>query len=243
MRLVGIIAVFVLALTSIVEGAFLVRLSSKVQALDDQLRGQPVVALESDTSARRARPSNEPVRLPVPRLDTKATAPSESAPASDTAVAAAPAVLGAALSTPEGRSHLKEALKKLEDQDRQVRMIEGIRNDIEREKKYQERIARALNLSGGEQGTIHQMYASMQATRQRILDEMQTGAKTARQADDEIDQLEDQTETAVRNMLGEDRLKQMREARKNERQQEQQQRAARRGRPIPNAPVPAAPAQ
>jgi ABC-type branched-subunit amino acid transport system ATPase component len=116
-------------------------------------------------------------------------------------------------------------------------MIEGVKNDIEREKRYQERITRALNLSGGEQGTIHQMYASMQASRQRILDEMQSGVKTSEQADDEIDQLEDQTETAVRTLLGDERLKQAREARKAERMQARQQRDAQRGRPV--SPTPA----
>jgi hypothetical protein len=238
MRLVGIIAVFVLALTAIVEGAFLVRLSSKVAALDEQLRAQPTaVALDGDTPARRAaRASGDLARLPVPRLEAKGTTPTESAPAAE-GVPTAIATIEAALRSPEGLAHLKNGLKRIEDQDRQVRMIEGVKNDIEREKRYQERITRALNLSGGEQGTIHQMYASMQASRQRILDEMQSGVKTSEQADDEIDQLEDQTETAVRTLLGDERLKQAREARKAERMQARQQRDAQRGRPV--SPTPA----
>jgi hypothetical protein len=240
MRLVGIIAVFVLALTSIVEGAFLVRLSSKVSALDEQLRAQPVsAALDADAPGRRVR-AGEPARLPVPRLDPKATAtPSESTTSAPTAESRpAIAVLEAALSSDEGRAHLKNALKRLEDQDRQQRMVEGAKNDVEREQKYIERITSSVPLSGGERGTIQQMYASMHATRQRILDEMRTGVKSSEQADDEIDQLEDQTETAVRGLLGEERLKQMREARRAEREKARQERQQRNRSRNPQTPVP-----
>jgi hypothetical protein len=240
MRLVGIIAVFVLALTSIVEGAFLVRLSSKVSELDEQLRAQPATAaLDSDAPARRAR-SGEPARLPVPRLDPKATAaPTTTAPAAE--VRPAIDTLQAALSSNEGIAHLKNAIKRMEDQDRQVRMLDGAKNDQQRELKYQERIARSVPLSGAEQGTIHQMYASMDASRNRILEEMRSGVKTSEQADDEIDQLEDQTETAVHNLLGEERLKQMRESRKAERQKAREERD--RNRASRRAQNPAPPAQ
>jgi outer membrane murein-binding lipoprotein Lpp len=230
MRLVGIIAVFVLTVAGIVQAAFLVRLSTRVDTLAEQVRAEGAAgALDAD-SARRNRPlaaagESAPVRLPVPRLDPKAPAP---AAAEGEALPAA-GVLREALSTTEGKQHLKGALEAIREQDRQKRMIEDIEDDVDRDKRNQERLARTLGLSSGEQGSINSLYAQLDSGRKRILEEMKSGVKTADQADDEIDALEDKTETAVNSLLGETRLKQLRDARRAERLQRRLERANQRG--------------
>ena len=65
---------------------------------------------------------------------------------------------------------------------------------------------------------------------------MRAGLKNAEQADDEIDNLEDSTEGAVRGLLGEQRMQQLRDAERNERRQ-------RRGPPNQQGQQPAQPSQ
>jgi hypothetical protein len=231
MRLVGIVAVFVLTVTAIVQAAFLVRLSGRVETLSEQVRTQGVVEPGAPIARGGAAPSAA-VRMPVPRLDPKAPAPAES-----TGEVVPTAALGQALETAEGRQHLKGALDALKEEERKSRLAENAQEDIEREQRYQERLTRVLGLSGSEQGHIRNLYAQMQTGRTRILDEMRSGVKTAEQADDEIDALEDKTETAVQNLLGEPRMKQLRESRRVERMQRRQERLQRQGQ-APGAPAP-----
>jgi hypothetical protein len=238
MRLVGIVAVFVLTVTSIVQAAFLVRLSGRVETLTEQVQTQALG--EPGPPARRSgslATASAPVRMPVPRLDPKAPAAAAEPAAEQTPATAA---LGQALSTAEGRSHLKGALDALKEEDRQSRIAERAKDDIERDKRYQERLSRVLGLSSGEQGTIQNLYTSMHSARARVLEDMRSGLKTSEQADDEIDALEDKTETAVNALLGEPRMKQLRESRRAERAQRRQERQARQGQPpgTPGAPAP-----
>ena len=160
MRLVGIIAVFVLALAAIVEGAFLVRLSGQVADLKEEMRlpGRSPIE-ESDPAALAARSASATLaaeraaarKAPVPRLEATA------APAAPTGGESSPPateVLRGALSTAEGREHLNKALQTIREEARQADMIKDIAGDQEREKNYRERLSRTLGLSPSEQGSI-----------------------------------------------------------------------------------------
>ncbi len=219
MRLVGIIAVFVLTIAAIVEGAFLIRLSGQVAALTEKLSAQPVADSLASPGSRPFVAAAPVPRLTVPRPDPKAPAPAE-----PTEGAPPTAALGQALETSEGLSHLKGAMTKLQEMDRQTKLAEKAKEDIERDQRQQERLTRALSLSSTEQGAIQNMYTSLNSARSRVIEEMRSGIKSASQADDEIDELEDKTETAVRSMLGEARMKQLRDVRQAERMQRRLER-------------------
>jgi hypothetical protein len=236
MRLVGIIAVFVLTVTAIVEGAALVRLSNKVDSLSEQLKAEPprpvadlpgpaqtALAASAALAAERARP-------PVPKLNTgtapNAEAPSESAPP-------ATGILREALASPEGREHLKNAMELLREQQRQQRLVEDMQGDMQQEQRYRERLARVLGLAPSEQGSIGSIYSQLQTSRQKVLDEMRSGQKSAEQADEEIDTLEGNAERQVQGLLGDTRMKQLREARRAERQQRREERRNAAGQATP----------
>jgi hypothetical protein len=242
MRIFGIVAIFVLAVVAIVEGAALVRLSSRLDAVA-QGAGSPSGDTPADTMRQPpslARAASDPattLRPPVPRLAPVAAAPSPAAapPGSPTAV------LGDALATPEGRQHLKVAMEALREQDRQERLVKNAERDVEREQRQRERMARVLGLNSDEQNKIGHLYTTLQSGRQRVLEEMRVGSKTAEQADDEIDNLEDETQRTVRTLIGEERMRKLRDAERNERRRDRGGGGREGG--APGAPgQPAAPA-
>jgi hypothetical protein len=247
MRLLGIIAVFVLAVTTIVEGAFLIRLSGQVADLKEEVRlpaRSPMEEAGSASDAARsasAQLAAERVaarKAPIPKLEATAPAPTpaEAVPATS--------VLQSALSTEEGRKHLKQALGVIKEQERQLDLVQDVERDLQGEQRYRDRLNKTLGLTSSEQGGVNSIYATMQSKRQRILDEMRSGLKSADQADDEIDNLVDDTEKQVQTLLGDGRMRQLREARRNERmqwrqQRDQQREAQRQGQ----APPPGSPAR
>jgi hypothetical protein len=240
MRILGIVAIFVLAVVAIVEGAALVRLSSRLDSVAQQAgAGGPADDPGFDTTRRPslARASSEPAapaRPPVPRLTPAAAAP----PAPAAPPGSPTAVLGEALGTPEGRQHLKAAMETLREQERQDRMVRNAERDVEREQRQRERMARVLGLNSDEQNKLGHLYTTLQSGRRRVLEEMRVGGKTSEQADDEIDAMEDEAQRNVRTLLGEDRMRKLREAERGERRRE---RGGREAGP-PGAPgQPAAP--
>ncbi len=233
MRLVGIIAVFVLTVTAIVEGAVLVRLSGKLDTLTEQVKAQPAhLPPDPDDHTFTARAASaalaaERMRPPPPKLDPKAPAPQE--PAQPAPQAAG--ILREALATSEGREHLKNAMEVLREQDRQQRVIRDAEGDVQRDTSYRERLTRVLGLSQGEQGSIGSIYANLQTQRQKVIDEMRAGQKSAEQADDEIRTLESNADRSVHGILGEGRMRQLREARRAERTQRREERQQQNGVP------------
>jgi hypothetical protein len=217
MRVIGIVAIFVLALATIVEGAVIVRLSSRLDALDEKLAHGPAgpddvrAARREGISLARGGMEAAPAPLPPPKL---APAPGSAPPVP---TGPATAMLAEALQSVEGRQHLRGAMELLREQDRQDRLIRNAEQDIEREQRYRDRLSKVLSLPGHEQEKLGQFYASLQAGRRKVLEEMRSGVKNAEQADDEIDNLEDSTEQQVRTLLGEQRMQQLRDARRNER--------------------------
>jgi hypothetical protein len=152
--------------------------------------------------------------LPPPRL----TPPPGSAPAVPTGPATA--MLAEALQTAEGRQHLRGAIELLREQERQDRLLRNADQEIEREQRYRDRLTKVLALPAHEQEKVGQLYAGLQASRRKVLEEMRAGLKNAEQADDEIDNLEDGTQAQVRALLGEQRMQQLRDARRAERGRE-----------------------
>ena len=156
-------------------------------------------------------------------------------------------MLAEALQSQEGRQHLRGAMELLREQDRQDRLIRNAEQDIEREQRYRDRLVKVLSLPAHEQEKVGQFYATLQASRRKVLEEMRSGLKNAEQADDEIDNLEDGAEQQVRTLLGEQRMQQLRDARRTEQrgrgrggQQGNQQGNQQGGPQTPPAP-PAAP--
>jgi hypothetical protein len=251
MRVIGIVAVFVLALAAIVEGAVIVRLSTRIDTLADKLATPPAAPRElSDVRAPHhdgvalARGDGAGVGLPPPRLTGPAGAPVPTAPAT--------AMLAEALQTVEGRQHLRGAIEHLREEERQDRLVRNAEQDIEREQRYRDRMAKVLSLPAHEQEKVGQLFATLQAGRRKVLDDMRAGLKNAEQADDEIDNLEDGTQAQVRALLGDQRMQQLRDARRAERGRggqgggqgggqegggrQGQQRQGQQGQPQGNAP-------
>jgi hypothetical protein len=234
MRLVGIIAVFVLTVTAIVEGASLVRLSNKVDALTEQLKAEPPrLEMEPASPGRSASAAlaAERARVSVPKLTAKepgeqAAAPAESAPPATN-------ILREALSSPEGREHLKNAMDMLREQTRQQRLVDDAKEETEQAQRYRDRLARVLQLGPSEQGAIGGIYSQLQTSRQKVLDDMRAGSKSAEQADEEISALEGQAERQVQSLLGEGRMRQLREARRAERMQRREERRNAAGQAAP----------
>lgn len=236
MRTIGIAAIFVLSLCAIGEGAYLIKLSRRVNALSQQVeRG----ALEGGSSLAygAAQPADERPRktlgaaeaqvrvaAPVPNFQT--LAPASTTPATST--------LREALSTSEGREQLKAALAVIEEEKRQARMLERAGRSDERDKRWKERIAKSVALTGDEPLKIESLFTSLGHGRRQILDEMKAGAKNAEQADDAIDELEEATERSVRALMGEERWRKFREDGRRNRQQGQGQGQA--GPPAPGQP-------
>lgn len=202
MRSLGIIAIFVLCLVSIVEGAYLFKLSRQVSALSherseageiDELA--PVRRFEAPVP--RSRPA---APLPVPTF--QAMAPPSTTPATTT--------LREALSTTEGREQLKAAMEVIAEEKRQARLLEWAPRRDERDQKYRERILKSVALTGDEPLKLNTLFTTMQTTRRQILDDMRAGLKNAEKADDELDELRDGTERQIQALLGEERYKKVR---------------------------------
>jgi hypothetical protein len=105
----------------------------------------------------------------------------------------------------------------LHEQERQERIAGRIERDVEKEQHRLEQMTRVLGLSSDEQGRLAQLFSTMQAGRKRVVEEMRGGGKSAEQARDEIDKLEEGTDQSVRALLGDERLRKYREARRSER--------------------------
>lgn len=209
MRTFALLAAFLLAVASIVEGAVIVRLSSRVETLSQRLA--------SDSGAQGASGvlgSTDVVRVAAarnPSLPTSTLPRLLPAPASDAPPAAAATVLREALETPEGRQHLKAAMEVLREQDRQERVTQRAERAVDREQQRVQQMTHILALTSEEQGKVGQLYSSLQASRRRVLDEMHAGQKDADQADNEIDGFRDETDRSVRALLGEPRMQKFRE--------------------------------
>jgi hypothetical protein len=237
MRTVGIVAIFVLSLCAIGEGAYLISLSRKVDRLSQQQHGEPAQGDDgealraaqiaaADRAARRSRAAGSGA-LPAPSAvpSFQALAPASTTPATST--------LREALATTEGRDQLKAALAVIEEEKRQTRMLERGTRSEERDKRYKERLTKAVALTGDEPLKIDALLSGLTNGRRQILEEMKGGGRSAEQADDAIDELEDGTEQKVRALLGEDRWRKFRE---EQQQGGGQQPPGQPGQPPPGQP-------
>ncbi|HXU83617.1 MAG TPA: hypothetical protein VN914_19625 [Polyangia bacterium] len=212
MRTLGMIAIFVLSLVSIVEGAYLFKLSRHVTALEQEQRSEPLEREEATAGpspraegpAPRPRPS---APIPVPTFQT--LAPPSTTPATTT--------LREALSTTEGRQQLKAAMDVIAEEKRQARMLEWAPRRDERDLKYKDRIQKTVPLTGDEPLKLATLFTSLQQGRHQILDDMKAGLKNAEQADNEMDELRDTTDKSIHALLGDDRYRKIREGRRGER--------------------------
>jgi hypothetical protein len=206
MRTLGIIAIFVLSLVSIVEGAFLFKLSRQVTALSSHERepvDDEVAAVAPAREAAAPRPRAAPP-VPVPSFQT--LAPPSTTPATTT--------LREALATTEGRQQLKAAMEVIAEEKRQARLIEWAPKRDERDQKYRERIMKAVALTGDEPLKLTNLFTTLQTQRRQILEDMKAGLKNAEQADNELDDLRDGTERQIHALLGDERFRKVREGRR-----------------------------
>jgi hypothetical protein len=232
MRTVGMIAIFVLALVSIVEGAFLVKLSRQVSTLSEGRPGREGDPDEEGAPvARRVEPAPRlprmPASVPVPTFQN--LAPPSTTPATTT--------LREALSTSEGREQLKAAMDVIAEERRQARLVENAPRREEREQEFKERLLKGIPLTGDEPLKLSTLFTNLQTGRRQILDDMRAGLKNAEQADDEIDKLRDGLEGQIQALVGEDRWRKYREQRRQGRggdgQQGRQGQGQGQGQPPP----------
>jgi len=215
MRVVGIIAIFVLCLAVIAEGAFLVKLSRQVNTLSQQEavareRGEP--GDDSALAATERRAERAAPRLPrgaqpgggVPSF--QALAPPPTTPATTT--------LREALATSEGREQLKAAMEVIAEEKRQDRLVKWAARRDERDQHYKERILKAVPLTGDEPLKLATLFTNLKSARQQVIDDMRAGLKTAEQADEDTDELQANHERAMNALLGEERWKKARESRR-----------------------------
>jgi hypothetical protein len=208
MRAVGMIAVFVLSLVSIVEGAWLYKLSHRVTQLSQggperaEAEGDeaPAPVRRADTFA--ARPRVAPV--PVPTFQN--LAPPSTTPATTT--------LREALATVEGRQQLKAAMDVIAEEKRQARMLEMAPRRDERDLKYKDRIVKTVPLTGDEPLKLSTLFTTLQQGRHQIIEDMKAGLKNAEQADNETDELRDNTDKQIHALLGDERYRKLREGRR-----------------------------
>jgi hypothetical protein len=206
MRTLGMIAIFLLSLVSIVEGAFLFKLSRQVTALSppseraesDGEEAAPAPVRRADQPAIRTR------SVPVPTFQT--LAPPSTTPATTT--------LREALATTEGRQQLKAALDVIAEEKRQARMLESAPRRDERDLKYKDRIQKTVPLTGDEPLKLSTLFTALQQGRHQILEDMKAGLKNAEQADNEMDELRDGTDKSIHALLGDDRYHKVRDGRR-----------------------------
>jgi hypothetical protein len=209
MRTLGMIAIFLLSLVAIVEGAYLFKLSRQVTALtEDRTAAAETDDLAAPAARRAEAPAPRPrpsAPMPVPTF--QAMAPPSTTPATTT--------LREALATTEGREQLKAAMEVIAEEKRQARLIEWAPRRDERDQKYRERIHKAVALTGDEPLKLDALFTTMQTNRRQIIEDMRAGLKNAEKADDELDELRDTTEKSIHALLGDERYKKIRGDRRN----------------------------
>jgi hypothetical protein len=213
MRIVGILAIFLLSVGAIAEGAALFRLSRQVRELSQQV----AVAHEHDESVHAADPGDRPAArvaaaplrpAAVPRPAASPPAFTPSAPS-----VAATATLRDALSTPEGREQLRSALDIIAEQRRQERLVKYVERREERDQRWKEQITKNVPLSGEEPAKVSAIFASLQTARRQLLEDMRAGSKTSEETDSALDDLQENTQKALHGLLGDDRWRKLREGR------------------------------
>jgi hypothetical protein len=219
MRTFAMVAISLLAIGAIVEGAVIVRLSGRVEALSQRLASNSDPSPTGATGPARIAAARAPAGTPTAGL-APSTLPRLLPTTPEPAAPMATSVLREALETSEGRQHLKAAIDLLREQERQEKLSSRAERAVEREQQHAQQLTRVLGLSSDEQGKVGQLYATMQANRRRVLDEMRAGQKDADQADDEIDNLRDETERSVRALLGEPRMQKYRESMRAQRRRD-----------------------
>jgi hypothetical protein len=209
MRTLGMFAIFLLSLVSIVEGAFLFKLSRQVSTLARAPEGMEDRGDETAPPVRRPDPvaprlARSAASASVPTFQT--LAPPSTTPATTT--------LREALATTEGREQLKAAMEVIAEEKRQARLVDSAPRRDERDQRFKERIMKAVTLTGDEPLKLTTLFATAQSGRRQILDDMRAGLKNAEQADNELDQLRDSTEKSAHELLGDERWKKIREGRR-----------------------------
>jgi len=207
MRTVGMIAIFLLSLVSIVEGAFLFKLSHRVTQLGQQAPERPGADSDEPAAAsvqRADTPAPRPRPAPVPTFQN--LAPPSTTHATTT--------LREALATVEGRQQLKAAMDVIAEEKRQARMLEWAPKRDERDLKYKDRILKTVPLTGDEPLKLATLFTTLQQGRHQILEDMKAGLKNAEQAGNEMDELRDNNDKSIQALLGDDRYRKAREGRR-----------------------------
>jgi hypothetical protein len=225
MRTLGIMAVFVLAVCAITEGAFLFRLSAQVRDLSHQVASAHEVSLRDSAEA----PSVAPARAPPSALRPLTPARSAAAPPAFTAptpALAATTTLRDALATSEGRDHLRAAMDIIAEQRRQERLVATVERREERDQRFKERLNK-LPLTGDEPQKISALFTALATGRHQLLEDMRAGAKNAEDTDEAMDELQDTTQKALRTLIGDDRWSKVQSERRGRQGNVQRPEAAR----------------
>jgi hypothetical protein len=238
MRTLGMLAIFLLAVCAIAEGAFLFRLSGRVQDLSRELAAVHEIPLRP---AGEAAPAAERRPAPAPRpvipARPAAPPPAFTAPAPSTA---ATTTLRDALATTEGRDQLRAALDVIAEQRRQERIVKVVERREERDQRWKERVSK-VPLTGDEPQKINALFATLATGRRQLVEDMKAGVKNAEDTDTAMDELQDNTQKALRTLLGDERWNKMQSDRQGRGGGRQGNGQRGNGPPRPGAP-PAPPA-
>lgn len=224
MRTLGILTIFGLSVVAIAEGAYLIKLSRRVEALDHRYQNgavEPPSLAAAAQSAPRLASAPKGREAEAPRMAPVAFAAPPPAPGNTAAL-----TLREALSTPDGREQLRAALDLMKEEDRRGKMIQKAGGWEEKDQKWKDKLTKFASLQPEEQTKIDALIGQAAQARTQILSDMQFGLKSAKDADREIKDAQGKAEKEVRAILGDKRLKDMKDA---ERQQRDQERAQSRG--------------
>jgi hypothetical protein len=198
-RLIGTLAISALTLGCVLNGVYLIKLSSRI----DRLSTATVGFDQRPSDSRQPLPARLPAPLARTAHSPAALSPAPSAPPAT--------VLGDALHTLEGRRHLEDALTALEEDARRAELAERVAGDERRQEKNRERLTRMFALGGAEQQKIASIHAAARSERQRIVEAMLAGAKTASEGEAALDAVRENASQQVRTALGEQRVRRLRE--------------------------------
>ncbi len=210
MRTIGMLVAFGLGICSLVEGAYLVKLSRDVKGLADELR-----LTQEAGGAERAAVAVPALHTAPLRVVREVARPRDVPPAFVVSTPApttqAATTLHEALATAEGREQLKNALAIIDEERRQDKVGKRVEKQEGHNQQLKEKIAKVVALNGDESYKLDTLLAGVQAERHQLVEDMKVGLKNAREVDDQLDTVDTRVDKEVRALLGDERWKKLRE--------------------------------
>jgi hypothetical protein len=195
-RLFGVVVAAALAVTAVVQGVMLRRLSRR---------------LENTTQAAEHDEPPRPVTASPPVLRLRMAPPQLAPSVVGASRPPGAALLHEALSTPEGREQLKATLASLKEEKRQQKLIGRVEKREQKDQRWRDKVLAMRSLTPAEAQKLTALFARLREDRQRVLESMKAGHLSSEEADDTTDDLARAHKKEVRALLGEQRWKEVKE--------------------------------